>query len=101
MGWQSRLPKGVNREPMPLIQQVMSVYVAEVKLIVEVHTARHHVLRERIGSLEDQPAPETSLSLHEQRIVVVEAGGDQRVDLAETGSDPSLGETSRRQIREQ
>src|SRR5579864_1586141 len=84
---------------MALIKQVGSVRVAEVKLIIEVNAARHDVLRERVGGLEGEPAPEPPLSLHKQRIVVVDAWGDERVDLAETRTYPPLGEKTGIEIR--
>src|SRR5262249_5113473 len=84
-----------NRETMPLVEKIRSVGIAEVELVVEVDTLRHQVLGESICSLKPETSAEAPLSLHEERVVVVEAGCDQRVDLAEVGIDSAFLQQSR------
>ena len=85
---------------MALIQQVRSMRVAEIELIIEINSARHDVLGKRISGLEGQPVPESPLPLHEQRVVVVEAGADQGIELSGiSGNVAPLGQKIRIQIR--
>ena len=70
---------------MALVEQVRSVRIAEVELVVEIHSARHHVLGERVCRLELEAIAKPPLPLNEQRIVMVDAGSDQRIDLAKGG----------------
>src|ERR1700688_191559 len=83
---------------MALIEQVRGMRIAEVKLVIEVDASRHYVFRKRVGSLKSQSVAKTSLRLNEQRIVVVDAGRDQRVDLLESGGDVPLGQKAGVQI---
>jgi hypothetical protein len=85
---------------MALIQQVWSVRVAEVELIIKINAARHDVLGERVGALEGQTFPKSSLSLHKECVVVVDTGADQGIELARIpGTVAPLGQEVRIQIR--
>ena len=86
---------------MALIQQVWSVRVAEVELIIEINAVRHDVLGKRVGGLEGQTVPESSLPLHEECVVVVDTRADQGVELSSiSGTVAPLGQKVRIQIRQ-
>src|ERR1700675_4346081 len=88
-------------ETMSLIQQVWSVRVAEVELIIEIIAVRHNILGKSVGGLERQTAPESSLALHEECVVVVYARADQGIELSGiSGLVASLGQQVRIQIRQ-
>ena len=83
MGPEIGLEDSGNRETMALVEQVRSVRIAEVELIVEVNAMRHEVLGKSVGALERQAVAEATLALHKQRVVVVHPRCDERIDLAE------------------
>src|SRR5580704_19233370 len=86
---------------MSLIQQVGSVRVAEVELIIEINAARHDVLGKRIGALEGQTLSESSLPLDEECVVVVDTRADQGIELSGiSGTVSPFGQKVRIQIRQ-
>ena len=80
MGCEVGLVDRGDRETMALIQQVWSVRIAEVELIIEINAVRHNVLGKRVGGLEGQTVPESSLPLHEECVVVIDTRADQGIE---------------------
>ena len=86
---------------MALVEQVGSVGVAEVELVIEIDAARHDVLGKRVSGLECQTVVESPLALHEECVVVVDAGADQGIELSGiSGTIAPLGQKVRIQIRQ-
>src|SRR5260370_41341945 len=101
MGCEVGLVDRGDGETMALIQQVWSVRVGEVELIIEINAARHDVLGKRVGGLEGQAVPESSLPLHEECVVVVDTGTDQGVELSGiSGTVAPLSQKVRIKIRQ-
>src|SRR5215470_12918932 len=83
---------------MSLVEQIRSMSVTEVELIVEVDTARHEVLGECVCCLEAHSSAKTPLCLHEKRVVIVQARRDECVNLPKVGIDPAFLQHPRIQI---
>src|SRR5260370_17679316 len=86
---------------MEVMQRVWSVRGGEGELISEINAGRHDVLGKRVGGLEGQAVPESSLPLHEECVVVVDNRADQGIELPGiSGTVTPLRQKLRIQIRQ-
>src|SRR5580692_11612373 len=76
---------------MPLVQQGRCVSIAEVELIIEVHSVPHNALGECVGNLQGEALRHAALQLYEERVVMILSRTDQFVDLAQVRVNAAFG----------
>src|SRR6516225_7933550 len=86
--------------PMSLVEQVRRVGVAEIKLIVEIDSARHQVLREGVRPLQAQASAKAPLPFHKERVVIVEPRRDESIDLPKVRVDSAFPQQPRVERRQ-
>src|SRR5208282_85271 len=74
--------------------------VAEVELIVEIHSVEHDALGVGVAKLQRKALRQAVLYLHEQRVVVILRRADEFLDLAELRTDAAVGKQAAIHIRQ-